>query len=374
MSECIVHAHPPTGSTPQPTHEPMFDLSTRFPHQFPQQCNRLLGVVDDMQRAGLGWTSGHWAAALIDAAQNERTLIELTSANRQSRWCWRAPGTLSGCFYEPWSRCMAPAALDRMVTRQLSSFAVGAQLLSARNQTLKTEAVQFLFGRPLAWVRDMGDCIMRRDGLASGGFVNVFVRDSEEKRREANSRRTKMGLPASHAPYVQLFEWLTNTSGAIAPSPAVAFLQTSSSSALTQIVGQGSAVHWSYSNNTRSDHDDWGGWQAAAPDLTTAVAGVNLYIGSHASHFVGLHSSSWTGLQASLMRGKLALPLLGLCCGCKQGDQWNRVRGLGRVNINVMVYGPASAEHIAAPRINGCTSAVWGDQQQRAMKSSLGAG
>ena len=241
-----------------------------------------LGVVDDMQRAGLGWTSGYWAAALIAAAQDERTLIELTSANRQSRWCWRAPGTLSGCFYEPWSSCMAPAALDRMVTRQLSSFAVGAQLLSARNQTLKTEAVQFLYGRPLAWVRDMGDCIRRRDGLASGGFVNVFVRDSEEKRREANSRRTKMGLPASHAPYVQLFEWLTNTSGAIEPSPAVAFLQTSSSSALTQIVGQRSAAHWSYSNNTRSDHDDWGGWQAAAPDLTTAVAAVNLYIGSHA--------------------------------------------------------------------------------------------
>ena len=75
---------------------------------------------------------------------------------------------------------MAPAALGRMVMRRLSSFALGAQLLSRGNQTLKTEAVQFLFGRPLAWVRDMGDCIMRRDGLASGGFVNVFVRDSKE--------------------------------------------------------------------------------------------------------------------------------------------------------------------------------------------------
>jgi hypothetical protein len=285
-------------------------------NQFPQRCVSL-AVVDDMQKAGLGWTAIFWAAALSEAMRQNRALVELPGAHgkRASRWCWRSPGTLAGCFYEPWTHCKASLAQR---AQHLSSFSVQAYKVMP-NVTFKYEAMRFLFGRPLAWVRAMGDCVMRRDRLPPFGFVNVFLRNSTEKRAEARTRRYPQGIPGSDAPIVQLAHWLAGPMR----RPRVAFVQSSSKTSLDSFAHasfvQDHALRLSYTNNNRSDHDDWGGWQRTSPDYTTAIAAVNLYIGSNAGALVGLKSSSWTVLQAGVMRR--ATPLLYLCCDCRVGDR-----------------------------------------------------
>jgi len=288
--------------------------------QFPSRCKRLLVVEDELAKAGLGWTGNYWAVALYTALQENRTLVEMPYATNRSRWCWRWPGTMAGCFTEPWTNCSWLATPDNggsergselVVRRKLSQVAGSAhatleiiygELLGNASPlaAFRRTALQFLFGRPLPWVRAMGDCVIQRDGLLHGQFVTIFVRDSAEKRKEVKHRFAQPKVAA----FLQMAEWLAaGAKGAANPqNPTSVLLQTSSASALEELVNSSGHLHFAFTDNRRSDHDDWGGWTGQAPDLETAVAMVNLYLGSLGGSIAGLASSSWTRFQADVMQ------------------------------------------------------------------------
>eukprot|EP00966_Prymnesium_polylepis_P145124 3351214-Prymnesium_polylepis.1 len=85
-------------------------------------------------------------------------------------------------------------------------------------------ARSFLF-RPRAWVRRIGDCILKEDRLQPSAFVTLFVRDSTEKREEL----AKHG----HAG-VQVQDLLNITLGVAAHASSL-FVQTSSHTALNEL-------------------------------------------------------------------------------------------------------------------------------------------
>ena len=115
----------PFGFSPQEEAEDGW-ASAIFASQFPERCEKLLLVEDDLTRQGLGFTATFWAAALLVAVRVGRVLIEVplnntwphpsigqnistiaTSPALAARWCGVPPYTLQ-CFYAEWSHCTPP--------------------------------------------------------------------------------------------------------------------------------------------------------------------------------------------------------------------------------------------------------------------------
>ena len=228
------------------------------------------------------------------------------------------------------------------------------------NARTKPTAVRFLF-RPRPWVRQIGACVMRRDGLHAREFATVFVRDSVEKSREAHAGHHV--LPALAA-YKALLPSLPRALTQQQPL----FLQTSSSNALGALreFAASRGLRLSYTENARTQHDLWGTWNSSGPDSGSGdggmeqgtVAAVNLYIGSLAAVLIAPPASAWTELVRLAMWGMGHEPARTeyfLCCKCTGRDQFRpnqTAEGLRRpykANLAIIV----ARQPQPAPRLRG---------------------
>ena len=292
-------------------------------NQFPSSCERQLLVEDDLFDKGLGMTGAVLTQALLFAVRHNMVLLEVPVSNWSTlghtfpshtspRWCRQAPFT-HGCFYQPWSHCLpaanfrAPrvAAWGAMMKWPSQASVVKVKLTLVLRTTVfgaasaaKSAAYRFLF-RPRGWVRSLGDCITEEHGLQAGTFSTIFLRDSVEKRAELTSRRKSN-------PPIDLY-WNLSVALAMWLGQTKVFLQTSSNSSLLQFVAvantSDSGLRISYTENQRSDHDEWGGIGQHADTVTLqgAIAAVNAYVASKAAISVGPSQSSWMA-HLSLLR------------------------------------------------------------------------
>ena len=369
--------------------------------QFPSECGRMLLIEDDIAGQGLGMTAELMTFALLIAMKHGRVLLEValdpnwgrtntsvpyraatagpTTPIRPAtrpRWCSRPPFTHQ-CFYRPWSHCAAGntsehvspklgrwnglpdfnpirAAWPRYVRLKLSSLAVTTPLYrdkSGKSSTAVVAGMQFLF-HPRAWVEQVGRCLMHRDHLRTGKFISVHIRHSKEKNSEAIKHGHVMPPVESYATSTAALSHMLRLQGYV-------HLQTSSAEALASfrqlLTSEGSdatvgapsharskPLALSYTDNPRSEHDTWGGWEATASKDETVdgmVAAVNAFVSTHAAALISPRISSWTSFLAHLARGPMpqsngsaALgavttvaagggPLvLHLCCACGRRD------------------------------------------------------
>lgn len=310
-------------------------------------CSRLLLVEDDLTKAGLGFTAKIWQAALLVAMRDNRVLIEvrMVKQNRNAspgedpvlarkrdgyferpRWCDREPFTLQ-CLYRPWTHCPLPpptANLVRPGGRPLKTskwphdepyvitglgriHRQGAFWHGARSSATR-EAGRWLF-RPRPWVEAAADCVMRGAGLAVRGFVSLHIRHSVEK--QAEGQRLGVQLPSLEA-YGALSKSLADDLGT-----RKVFVQTASPLALERIaaVCREHRLELSYTNNSRSENDAWGGWNAGAEMEQAAVAAVNAHVGAQALVSVSPTLSLWTNFLYLSFGPDGQLPAkTSLCC------------------------------------------------------------
>lgn len=160
---------------------------------------------------------------------------------------------------------------------------------------MEFQARRFLF-QPRRWVRSLGRCAMQRAALQPSRFIVAHARVSLEKQQEG--RRGSLPKPEAYARVAASLGSATNLTHA--------FVQTASPSALSALAAALLSGHRSlapsWTNNTRSEHDNWGGRDAsAAVSMESGVtAAVNLYIAAHAPLFVSLSASMWNHLVAAL--------------------------------------------------------------------------
>lgn len=151
------------------------------------------------------------------------------------------------------------------------------------------EAGRFLF-RPRPWVTALADCVMQDAQLLPQRFLSVHIRHSVEKQQEG--ARLHVALPGLEAYNVM--------SVALAADLGVRkiFLQTASPEALNAFAAfcGRNGLELSYTNNSRSENDAWGGWKVGAEMEQSTVAAVNSYIGSRAAASVSPELSLWTHL------------------------------------------------------------------------------
>ena len=306
-------------------------------------CSRLLLVEDDFTKAGLGFTAKIWQAALLIAMRDDRVLMEVRigkhaggcnaickkreSYIERPRWCDREPFTLQ-CLYRPWTHCQPPPAEARVVRLGGQPLYVnmwphdkpyvvtglgrihrqGSFWMGARSRALLREAGRFLF-RPRSWVTATADCVMRTSGLEPHGFISVHIRHSIEKQQEG--KRLGVGLPSLEA-YGNLSRALAADLG----TPKV-FLQTASPVALQHMtaVARMHRLELSFTNNSRSEHDAWGGWMNGTEMEQAAVAAINAHVGSQAIVSVSPTLSLWTNfLYLSFGLDGEALNTSSFCC------------------------------------------------------------
>ena len=273
--------------------------------QFRTDCSRLLLVEDDMNTSGVGFTAKIWAFALLLAVRDNRVLLEVSRVQGVSRWCDREPFSFQ-CLYEPWSHCQipppnTPQAVPGGRPMKLTTWPHGANVVrtglgrihrqgqiwySAKHSPI-TVASHFLF-RPRKWVRDIGECVMRKAGLRPGHFVSIHIRYSVEKLAEG--KRLGATLPALSA-YHPLAESLATDAGT-----RKIFLQTASVVGLEDFTSFASKQKLKvfYTDNPRSEHDSWGGWLIGAEMMQSAVGAVNAYISSLAAVTASPGISLWT--------------------------------------------------------------------------------
>lgn len=329
--------------------------SAVWANQFPARCERFLLVEDDLAEKGLGSTANILTTTLLYAMRQQRVLIEIPvdgtwrggakdvnwvrRSSRAPRWCGQPPFTLS-CFYESWTHCATPPLaaaqtarvawqgtmtnwpFQAKVVRVKLSWMFATPPIHQKGHAASDAARRFLF-RPRRWVRRIGDCILRRDGL-HGPFVSLFLRDSVEKRQEMD----RYGHAAT-----AVSDWLSITMGVTARMRQHQFfVQTSSHRALREllrlVVEHPDAPLPSFTSNPRSDHDTWGTWSNLTANGTHAtlqgtIGAVNAYIASRAGLLVAPTMSAWTLHLLSLMGGSIwsgagaeetASTLL--CCKC----------------------------------------------------------
>jgi len=74
------------------------------------------------------------------------------------------------------------------------------------------------------------------------------------------------------------------------------FLQTASPVGLQDFAAfaRKQALEVSYTDNPRSEHDSWGGWQHGTEMLQSAIGAVNAYVASHAAITASPFISIWT--------------------------------------------------------------------------------
>ena len=292
--------------------------------QFNGNCSRLLLVEDDLLKAGLGFTAKIWAAALLIAMRDNRVLVEVRMVKQnhtslpqsgnatrvrelfeRPRWCDREPYTLQ-CLYRAWTHCPLPppdATIIRPGGRPLkvqkwpheAPYIVtglgrihrqGTFWHGARSSANR-EAGRFLF-RPRPWVEAHDDCVMQEAGLLPFGFINVHIRHSVEK--QAEGQRLGVTMPGLES-YGVLARSLATDLGT-----RKIFVQTASPVALGHIasVCREHELELSYTNNSRSENDAWGGWKGGSEMEQAAVAAINAHIGSKAVVSVSPALSLWT--------------------------------------------------------------------------------
>ena len=309
-------------------------------------CDRLLLVEDDLVKAGLGFTAKIWAAALLVAMRDNRVLMEVrmvrpnatavvTTHNltkirqhpfERPRWCDREPFTLQ-CLYMPWTHCRLPPA-DATVIRpggrplKVSKWPhdepyvitglgrihrQGVFWHGARSSATR-EAGRFLF-RPRPWITATADCVMRDAGLEPRRFINMHIRHSVEK--QAEGARLGVSLPGLDA-YDSVGWSLLKDAGT-----RKLFVQTASPVALLRAISF-SAQHQlqlSYTNNSRSENDAWGGWKGGSEMEQAAVAAINAHIGSKALVTVSPELSLWTNfLSFSFGEDGQRIASKSVCC------------------------------------------------------------
>ena len=322
-------------------------LANQFPRKDSRSCERLLVITNDAINSGFGHTAYYYAGALLLAMRQNRVLVEVGEPNvSTARWCGQPPWTFE-CFYDPWSSCLAPRydklppkprALDlrrRYFNQKDAIIRVTPQWLlhymnGADQSSAYPAALRFLFGRPRAWVRRIGDCIRSRDGLASRNFLALFIRESKEKRVEL--KRHGHGTPPVAA-YHSLAHSLATATGEMR-----VLLQTSSDQALSAFskLAEASGLRLSFTDNARSDNDAWDGWRRGQREGEQgAIAAVNLHMASSAAVFIGPLASSWTHLVAHTMHER-SVPLLYPCCRCRTSDLYLPKPQGGRANLVVV--------------------------------------
>jgi hypothetical protein len=284
-------------------------------------CSRLLLIEDDLTRAGLGFTAKIWQAALLVAMRDNRVLMEvrmvkqnMTGAHlnytrkdlfERPRWCDREPFTLQ-CMYMPWTHCPLPPPGARVVRPGGRPLKVhkwpheepyvvtglgrihrqGLFWHGARSSATR-EAGRFLF-RPRQWVQSIAECVMQENGLSAGNFINVHIRHSVEKQEEG--KRLGVALPTLPA-YGSMSVAMANDLGT-----RKVFVQTASPEGLAHFgnVCREHKLELSYTNNSRSENDAWGGWKGGLEMEQATVAAVNAHIGSLAALSASPVLSLWT--------------------------------------------------------------------------------
>ena len=333
----------PLEDSPDGTH---WESSIRA-SQNPAECKRYLLIEDNSFKSGFGIDSKLYATALLYAMRKGRVLLHVPSSTPgqpyrhlsteppTGRWCDRPPYTYD-CMWEPLSYCDPPdpslpvstSPYDRRLPSAPSDSAPIAKITSLwmwkstglwRKGSFASlhGAYRYLF-RPRQWVREIADCIMKRDGLEPRRYVGVFVRLSGEKAKEVKESLPKVPL------YVEAVEALLRAFGM-----RHAFVSTASPSALVEfekLLTQGNkgttdyAV--SYTDNPRAEGDKeqhTGGGNANWTMSMGAVAAVNLLVSSRAAVVVSLASSTWTSLQRELhSEPPWNRSLIGRCFGSQQ--------------------------------------------------------
>ena len=358
-------------------------------------CSRYLLLEDDLDSAGLGWTAHMLVNVLWIAMRQDRVLLEVPlnaswrhagkahsnwhkkshvadPDGKRPRWCDRAPWTLQ-CLYQPWTSCPAPTTAVRVYTPGLNEkndipltrvfntkryrrapivrlklswiAASGSTWLSGRGrqtpaqfaanvrqQAAKYQAGVHLLFRPRAWIAHLGRCILESAQLMQRpeGFIAVHVRASAEKAAEVKKRQGA-DLPGI-ADYYELTRMFARRLG----QPKV-FLQTSSPGSVSGFaqLADRDGLELSFTNNTRSEHDSWGGWSPTGQMESALVGAVNLHVpSSHASVFISLHLSAWTDLVGA--RGWHGGTHYKLCCASKPSAlAWWRACKLPTISVFV---------------------------------------
>ena len=320
--------------------------SAIYSSQFRPNCDRLLLVEDDLTKAGLGFTAKLWSVALLVAMKDNRVLVEVRmvkqgNASRpdgfeRPRWCDRAPYTLQ-CLYQPWSHCPLPdpsAEVIRPGGRPLNIkkwphaapyvltglgrlHRQGVFWYGARSPAMR-EGGRFLF-RPRPWVTSISDCVMRDAGLAPLNYINIHIRYSVEK--AAEGKRLGVTIPGLEA-YDVIGPALARDLGT-----KKIFLQTASPEALTRFekVCAAAGLQLSYTRNTRSENDAWGGWKGGLEMEQAAVAAVNAHIGSQSLVSISPELSIWTQLLGWVF-GPDGQPM-GVSSFCCPADTCRRTSG-----------------------------------------------
>jgi len=278
-----------------------------FASQFRRDCRRLLLVEDDMNRSGLGFSGKIWSIALLVAVRDNRVLLEVPGHRNMSRWCNQEPYSLQ-CTYEPWTQCPYPAP-------DIRQFVPGGRPMATagywrREQVVRTSlgrihrqgkfwfharsspftAASRLLFRPRAWVRAIGDCVMRAAGLGRATpFISLHIRHSVEK--DAESMRNRF-----HMPSLETYHRLARALSQSVRTQSF-FIQTSSAIALSQFSAFAHTHNFNlhFTDNPRSEHDMWGGWIPSSNlTLQTAIGAVNAHISAHAAVIASPGSSVWT--------------------------------------------------------------------------------
>ena len=306
-------------------------------------CRRFMLVEDDLSHAGLGFTAKLWIVALLIAMRDNRVLIEVRAVHaneresshrnqssgiggklyQRPRWCDRAPFTLQ-CLYLPWTHCTLPAnrtisRLDMTHPSEWPHYAPyvrtglnaihrhGKFWFSARSPASHA-AGRFLF-RPRPWVVSRANCVMGKAGLKSKQFISLHVRHSVEKSEEGDRLGVKL-------PSLPMYEPLLRALKTDLHRPIV-FVQTASPLALGYIatVCHRNKIKLSFTNNTRSEHDSWGGWIKGSEMEQAAVAAINAHISSKAQISISPVLSIWTHfLDLSFGEDGEPLAATSLCC------------------------------------------------------------
>lgn len=179
-------------------------------------------------------------------------------------------------------------------------------------------------------------------------FATVFIRDSEEKNREAAVGRHSI-------PKVDAFIAVARALPSVLMHKQPIFLQTSSSRALSDFKSFSTAagIAVSHTDNARANHDLWGTWRsgrrAAERMEQGTVAAVNLHIGSQAAVLIGPPASAWTEFVQLMMRGEVEYFV---CCGCYHRDRFRTnqsAKGRARSYIANLVVA-VTRQHSDAPR------------------------
>ena len=315
--------------------------------QFREKCRRFLFLEDDLNLAGFGWTAKMFGVALLIAFRTNRVLLERVvdpswqhathegearKARKHGlapRWCGRPPFTLQ-CWYRPWTHCQPPAVgsietppsfkhwqrhpeRHGDVVRVKLSWVQQSRNMAWSHMPKPAEvalrsAIRFLF-RPREWVQAISSCVLRGAGMRGHNWFGVHARDSPEKNQELRERGGAMETLKNQFTMVMGLASMLVTTRVL--------LQTASPSQLLAYENFGNANNISlcYTNNTRENHDIWGGWKHGSEAFTTTpatVAAVNAHLASTAPVFMSPSSSAWTDFVLALMpHGSAEIPM---CC------------------------------------------------------------